>query len=142
MKGLGFRVLGLGSMVEGDAGAYCESPPQRSQANLAHVRQSRPDSGFDFQVKLHKISSGVPFSRTVGIFFAYRGKIFFAYRGGIQIFQGVPFLSTVGKRLRCRGPDAGTACRDRVNARKRESERERVRVCVCVSVCVCVRVCM
>ena len=59
------------------------------------------------------------------------------------MFQGVPFSRTVGKRLRCRGPDAGTAFGDRVRASEREGERERerARVCVCVCVCVCVSVC-
>ena len=36
--------------------------PARSRANMAHVRQSRPDSGLDFQAKVIKTFKGVPSS--------------------------------------------------------------------------------
>jgi len=32
----------------------------RCRANMAHTRQSRPDSGFGFQDKVLKLFSGVP----------------------------------------------------------------------------------
>jgi len=38
-------------------------PLYRRRANVAHVRQSRPDSGLDFQVKVLKILSCVPWMR-------------------------------------------------------------------------------
>ena len=59
VQGSGFRVQGSGFRVQGEckvthrrrrsAGAGVEG---RCRANLEHIRQSRPDSGLDFQVKV------------------------------------------------------------------------------------------
>jgi hypothetical protein len=35
--------------------------PSRCQTNSAQIRQSQPDSGFGFKVKVRKTFSGVPF---------------------------------------------------------------------------------
>ena len=40
--------------------------PYRSQANMAHTRQSRPHSGLGFQVKVLDFFKGVPSSRESG----------------------------------------------------------------------------
>ena len=37
-------------------------PPLRSRANMAHLRQSRPDSGLDFQETVLETCHGVFFS--------------------------------------------------------------------------------
>ena len=53
--------------LDGQGGAMCvrsmkPQPPTRCRANVAHVRQSRPDSGLGFQVKVLNTLQGVPFS--------------------------------------------------------------------------------
>ena len=45
----------------GETKRRCRRPPTpRCRANMAHIRESRPDSGFGFQVKVLKTVYGVP----------------------------------------------------------------------------------
>jgi len=47
------RERGLGEGVEvGEANVLALPPPDCCRANMAHIRQSSPDSGLDFQVNL------------------------------------------------------------------------------------------
>jgi len=65
VQGAGCRVQGAGCRVQGAGCRVVSGMRQgvgRSRANMAHTRQSRPDSGLDFQVKVLTTFRVVPSS--------------------------------------------------------------------------------
>jgi hypothetical protein len=55
----------------------------RSRANMAHIRQSRPDSGLGFQVKVLKLFKGVPsLLRRAGVLLPEEGCLNFEKHDG------------------------------------------------------------
>ena len=76
VQGSGFRVQGSGFRVQGSGfgrmglgvGYYLRA---RFRANLEQVRQSRPDSGLGFQVRVLQRAKALPFGAAADCFFFF-----------------------------------------------------------------------